>query len=206
MPIIMNHALSQLVMFSAAWSQLKLRFKKCNRVIYFVVFLVMPGVAQSENQPNGITHDNHIAIAGISGDVQVYRDLVHDLILEAALIADLSVPTQVPPIVFADKETVSHYACAGTCRALGAYHPKYGIALDQSLDPVKDDLARSILLHELVHYLQHEDGRYADAGDCDRWVKRERDAYAAQNKFLRKIQSTSRVSHSLRNSCLVKSG
>jgi predicted SprT family Zn-dependent metalloprotease len=110
-------------------------------------------------------------------------------------------PKALPPVVLADKETVARYACAGKCRAAGAYHPRYGIALDRSLDPLNDDLARSILLHELVHYLQHENQLYADKTDCARWFKREEHAYSAQQQYLRKVQSTSHVAISLNNPC-----
>ena len=51
-------------------------------------------------------------------------------------------------------------------------------------NPVNDVRARSVLLHEMVHYLQDLHGRFADSRPCVRFLLREREAYAVQNRYL----------------------
>lgn len=208
MPIMINSSLPLLSMCSVVWGQFLLSLKQFKRFLPLAALVALPGIAQSQSQPITAPDVNQFLVAGVTGNSTVYRELVRDLALEAVAITGLSMPAVLPPVVLVDKDTVAKYACAGKCRAMGAYHPSYGIALDQTLDPLNDDLARSILLHELVHYLQHENGLYADHSECTRWLKREEHAYSAQNKFLRKVQSTTRVASPslLSNHCGVGSG
>ena len=208
MPMVINSVLPHLVMCSVAWGQLLLTLKQFKRLWSLVAIMALPGIAQSQSQPIWAPDVNQFLVTGVTGNSTVYRELVRDLTLEAVAITGLSLPGALPPVVLVDKDIVAKYACAGKCRALGAYHPNYGIALDHTLDPLNDDLARSILIHELVHYLQHENGLYANNSECTRWLKREEHAYSAQNKFLRKIQSTTRVAipSLFSNRCGVGSG
>lgn len=53
-------------------------------------------------------------------------------------------------------------------------------------------LGRSILLHELVHAMQAQDGR-AEYG-TPLWYRRERQAYAFQTRYLRDADATVRLS------------
>ena len=56
--------------------------------------------------------------------------------------------------------------------------------MDDRLSPETDLVHRSILLHELVHYLQEINGAGASMDECDRWLYREREAYRLQNQYL----------------------
>jgi len=206
MPMTMNNALTYLVIFAAAWKQMVSALKQYQHLPLFTVLSVTPGMAQSDSQPTWMNDLSQLSVAGVDGNLIVYRELLRELTLEAVSITGLAMPKALPPVVLADKETVARYACAGKCRAAGAYHPRYGVAIDRSLDPLNDDLARSILLHELVHYLQHENQLYADKTDCARWFKREEHAYSAQQQYLRKVQSTSHVAISLNNPCEAGAG
>ena len=197
----MNNALTYLVIFATAWKQMVSALKQYQHLPLFAVLSVTPVMAQSDSQPTWMNDLSQLSVAGVDGNLIVYRELLRELTLEAVSITGLAMPKALPPVVLADKETVARYACAGKCRAAGAYHPRYGVALDRSLDPLNDDLARSILLHELVHYLQYENQLYADKTDCARWFKREEHAYSAQQQYLRKVQSTSHVAISLNNPC-----
>jgi len=201
MSMIVNNALGHFMMCSTVWCQLISIFRKYKRLLPLVSLIAGPGVAQSESQPAWIADLSQVVITGVQGDSLVYGELIRDLTLEAAAITGLPLPMQLPPVILADQDTVARYACQGKCEALGAFHPTYGIAIVRHLDPLKNDLTRSILLHELVHFLQHENKLFAGINDCIRWLKREAHAYAAQNKFLRKLQSTTRVANSLTPSC-----
>jgi hypothetical protein len=44
--------------------------------------------------------------------------------------------------------------------------------------------ARGILLHELVHFLQQENGAFAERPGCDAWSPREQEAYRIQYEWL----------------------
>ena len=201
MSMIVNNALGHFMMCSTVWCQLISIFRKYKRLLPLVSLIAGPSVAQSESQPAWIADPSQVVITGVQGDSLVYGELIRDLTLEAAAITGLPLPMQLPPVILADQDTVARYACQGKCEALGAFHPTYGIAIVRHLDPLKNDLTRSILLHELVHFLQHENKLFAGVNDCIRWLKREAHAYAAQNKFLRKVQSTTRVANSLTPSC-----
>ena len=201
MSMIVNNALGHFMMCSTVWCQLISIFRKYKRLLPLVSLIAGHSVAQSESQPAWIADLSQVVITGVQGDSLVYGELIRDLTLEAAAITGLPLPMQLPPVILADQDTVARYACQGKCEALGAFHPTYGIAIVRHLDPLKNDLTRSILLHELVHFLQHENKLFAGVNDCIRWLKREAHAYAAQNKFLRKVQSTTRVANSLTPSC-----
>jgi hypothetical protein len=71
--------------------------------------------------------------------------------------------------------------------------PEEGIFLDETLRPETNLYHRSILLHELVHYFQDRAGEYAQMSDCQRWFRREVDAYAVQNRYLGAIGHPRRV-------------
>ena len=71
------------------------------------------------------------------------------------------------------------------CRARAFFAPGEGIFLDASLDLKGDFYERSILVHELVHFLQHASGRFdAEKGPCARHSAEETEAYDIQNKYL----------------------
>jgi hypothetical protein len=67
------------------------------------------------------------------------------------------------------------------------------IYLDSSLDPVNDLAARSVLLHELVHFVQQENEAYAMLPVCQGWNEREREALTAQFEFLRQAAAPAEV-------------
>jgi hypothetical protein len=62
------------------------------------------------------------------------------------------------------------------------------------------------LLHELVHYLQDVSNELASAEPCDRWYRREQEAYAIQKQFLIIVGSQLRVAYSTALSCAQDSG
>jgi hypothetical protein len=61
--------------------------------------------------------------------------------------------------------------------------------LDEDLDVVNDEYARSILLHELVHHAQALLAKYEDLSLCESWKSSEVEAYDIQGKYLRRVGS-----------------
>ncbi len=76
--------------------------------------------------------------------------------------------------------------CGRPCPVYAVFDSGEGILLDRRLDLADDGYARSILLHELVHFAQwKETGRAA--ADCEEWMKRESEAYRVQFGWLAKL-------------------
>jgi len=92
------------------------------------------------------------------------------------------------------------HVCETNCAIKAWYKPGEGIVLDESVDPQTNPFDRSILLHEMVHYFQDMEGYYAHADACDRWLRRELDAYDIQNRYLGMIGLPSRVAY-VGNNC-----
>ena len=93
-----------------------------------------------------------------------------------------------------DVERVPHsqieaMACQQPCRIQAMYIPHLGIFLDEDLDVVNDEYARSILLHELVHHAQALMAKYEDLSLCESWKSSEVEAYEIQGKYLRRVGS-----------------
>jgi hypothetical protein len=92
-------------------------------------------------------------------------------------------PARMPAVELVKHQWLIEQACGGKeCRVRGWLQPGERIYLDDRLDPVSRTMDSSILLHELVHYLQRESGRFGD--DCGAAVDKEREAYATQRSFL----------------------
>jgi len=110
-------------------------------------------------------------------------ELVAVLMSWAVQLSGYPAPASVPEV-----EPVSHawlvaQACGGVaCNVRGWLPPGQRIYLDVRLDPVNDTMDSSVLLHELVHYLQRESGRFGN--DCSAAIDKEREAYATQRSFL----------------------
>jgi len=109
-------------------------------------------------------------------------------------------PPKVPPVI----HRISHaeleaYVCETNCAIKAWYKPGEGIFLDKSLLPESNVFDRSILLHEMVHYFQDMSGYYRDASPCDRWLRRELDAYEVQNRYLGAVGNPHRVAYAGNN-------
>ena len=91
----------------------------------------------------------------------------------------------------AEVRTVSHaylvnHACNGReCKVMGWFPPGRTIYVDDRLRPGDSLLAASIVVHEMVHHLQHEAGHIDPAKwSCENAIALEREAYGVQREFL----------------------
>lgn len=100
---------------------------------------------------------------------------------------------QVPPISMVSQDEINRIVCKKPCAVRAAYIPDRGVLLVDTLDPVNDELDRSILVHELVHFLQEINNRYSELTPCKRWFQREHEAYAVQNQYLYRINANRHV-------------
>jgi hypothetical protein len=91
---------------------------------------------------------------------------------------------------------LAQMVCGGPCPARATYRPGEGIYLDDTLKPETNPFDRSVLLHELVHFVQEMANEHGDMRPCLRWYYREQEAYAIQKTFLVIIGSPVRVAYS----------
>jgi hypothetical protein len=100
-------------------------------------------------------------------------------------LSGYSRPTEAPEIVMAPHSYLVAEACGGhECQVLGWYPPGQKIFLDDRLDPANSLYASSIVVHEIVHFLQRQSGRFEESVNCASALEREREAYAVQREFL----------------------
>jgi len=91
---------------------------------------------------------------------------------------------QVPVIALVPHATLEQMACSGPCPILGWYADNGVVYLDRDLALKTNMCARSILLHELVHFVQDQSNRFAEYDKAMRWQLRELEAHELQTVFL----------------------
>ena len=110
-------------------------------------------------------------------------------------------PVEFPIVRRVPADALSRMACMGTCGVLGHYAGGREIYLDSRLTPETNLFDRSVLLHEMVHYLQSLQGEApvgdteaaGDAEKCRLWYTREREAYRIQESYLIMVSSPVRA-------------
>lgn len=108
-------------------------------------------------------------------------------------ISGYAAPTTLPEIVFLPPAMLEQRACVGPCQVYGWFPPGETIYLRSDIDPLNDLWARSILVHEIVHYFQQENistrprskkifHRHASESltPCQLWLNREYEAFTIQ--------------------------
>lgn len=112
--------------------------------------------------------------------------LVAKLLLSASTLSGYAPPAAPPRVSVVTERELRAVGCSGQCSANGLYSPGRGILISDRLDPAADVRARAVLLHEIVHYLQDLNGAFGDLPSCERYLAREREAYAVENRYLRR--------------------
>ena len=100
--------------------------------------------------------------------------------------SDLPMPHGQPTIDFVPASQLAEIACNGKCDALG-FSPDRDIStiyLERKLDIEHDVCQRSILVHELVHYMQHRAKRFEDEPPDVAAHWREMEALQVQRVYL----------------------
>lgn len=128
-------------------------------------------------------------------DPSSLSSLVVELFTAIQLLSGYSVPQASPEIHVVPHAVIEQKICRGQCTRIKAfYHPDWGVYLDDSLDLAGDAFDRSILLHELMHHVQHSEGAYGMLpSDCERRHAEEHEAYRVQNKYLEFIGDARRI-------------
>jgi hypothetical protein len=93
-----------------------------------------------------------------------------------------------PVVAFVPPADLAQRVCTGNCSLNGIYEDGGSVLLSDRLDPLNDLDARSILLHELVHFIQDKTGRFAELSPCRRFLAREQEAYSVENRYRARYQ------------------
>ena len=118
-------------------------------------------------------------------DVASLQALVGSLLLNISAISGYSLPESLPKVSLVPGVEIQKRACSKPCRARAIFVQGEGVFLDASLNLKESMYDQSILVHELVHAVQHSSGRFeADGNGCARYEAEEVEAYDIQNKFL----------------------
>ena len=114
------------------------------------------------------------------------NELIVALLLWITSHTEYKNPIKYPSIEFIEQKELSQLACKMDCEIL-AYtpiEPKYKIFLSNTLDPLNDVCHRAILMHEIIHVLQEEQGVFSDYELRTKKHMREMDALVNHNIFL----------------------
>lgn len=115
------------------------------------------------------------------------NDLLAALMSWAVQLSGYPAPDHLPQVMLVSHAQLVHAACADhECKVLGWFPPGDTIYLDQGLAPLDSTFSSSVVVHEMVHYLQQRSGRFEQAGagaDCDQVLAMEYQAYQVQRDF-----------------------
>ena len=76
------------------------------------------------------------------------------------------------------------HACGGKeCKVVGWYNDSNVIYIDERHRDDESTFAASLVVHELVHFLQNGSGKF-DSLSCEDSLVREREAYRVQNAYI----------------------
>ena len=118
------------------------------------------------------------------GEIDLMPKLVDSLLGTISKLSKYPKPDTAPRISRISRAQIEQTICRGPCTLRAWYLPEEGIFLDESLRPETDLVHRSILLHELVHFVQDVNSEAASMDACHRWLYREQEAYELQNQYL----------------------
>lgn len=117
------------------------------------------------------------------------QEIVTSLFLIISELSGYPAPQALPEIHVLPSPRLQQELCGGSCGVFAYYVDGKGVFLRDDLDVVNDLKARSILLHELVHHVQKESGRFEAMSECERWFLREDEAYRVQNRYLSSMRN-----------------
>ena len=116
-------------------------------------------------------------------DLSPLQKLVGELLVIIAGLTSYEAPSKLPTVELMPGRTLQQRLCKRRCPVYAFYEPGGSILLDAKLDPAGNAQARSILLHELVHYVQWTHHGRGPAS-CAEWRQREDEAYLVQYRWL----------------------
>ena len=115
-------------------------------------------------------------------------ELIAVLLSWASSLSGYPYPDSRPQVEYREHDFFEQHACAEVknCRAVAWYDNHGTIFLDTRLADLEDPMIRSVVVHELVHYLQDLSGELKNSS-CQDQVRREQLAYSVQRTYLNRI-------------------
>lgn len=136
-----------------------------NQIIYFRYFVVMA----------------FLSALHTSSEARPIKPIPDELLIRAKREMNYKGEIKRPPIIRVSSSTLNDdVPNSNGLITMGMYHKKK-IYIDKKLK-TRDLIHRSIIYHELVHHVQNE--RYGPTRDCRLWMRKEREAYRLQEKYL----------------------
>ena len=117
-------------------------------------------------------------------DAGTMKAIVAGLLAWLGTHADYPPADQAPAIALVSHSFIEDLACGSPCDVLGVYPDGNIVYVDAALTPETNICARSVILHELVHYLQDRNQRFLNLPPVIRWHVREIEAYGLQRTYL----------------------
>jgi hypothetical protein len=121
-------------------------------------------------------------------------ELYAALLSWAITLSGYPAPQRLPEIVKQPHSFFVQQACNGhECKVMGWYAGGNKLYIDATLDPENDLLASSVVVHEMVHYLQavargddalKSGAAFGAAPTCQQLVRWEYEAYAVQREYI----------------------
>ena len=103
----------------------------------------------------------------------------------AVTLTGYQMPASPPQVVKVPHTYLIEKACGGReCKVLGWFPPGETVYVDDRLNPRDNLLAASIVVHEMVHYLQYRAAATGLDFSCAQAIALERQAYGAQREFI----------------------
>ena len=132
---------------------------------------------------------NVVPVAVVAGSAAEQAELHAALLSWAVTLSGLPAPDQPPAVQRKPHAFFVDNACGGhECKVLGWFPPGETLYLDDRLKPRDSLLAASIVVHEMVHYLQYRAARRSSQSggefSCARAIELERQAYGVQREFI----------------------
>jgi hypothetical protein len=116
---------------------------------------------------------------------RVGTELQATLLSWAVTLSGLPAPDTPPQLRRMPHDYFVQRACSGReCKVLGWFPPGDTVYVDDRLDPQNNLLAASIVVHEMVHYLQFRAAARGLEFSCAQSIALERQAYGAQREFI----------------------
>lgn len=107
---------------------------------------------------------------------------IEQLLNWAVHLSQYPKPEKHPTVKPVSHDFLVFNACnAKECNVVGWYNDQEIIYIDQKLMPLDTLMDRSVMVHELVHYLQHHSGQFT--ASCSDQLAREREAYEIQRQY-----------------------
>lgn len=114
-------------------------------------------------------------------DLQV---MMPALLSWAVHLSGYPAPEQPPKLEYRLHDFFIHEVCGDRdCKVIGWYNDEGIIYVDERLRYSTSSFAKSLIVHELVHYLQHRSGEF-DTFSCEHSIAREREAYSVQSDYM----------------------